>query len=171
MRPRWRIGVQTGFSRYFAFNNIFSAMICARAVFRCFRRLERWADRITGAAGPYFVGFAVILISAGALCFCTFFIFCCGPQLNTSPQSRSSCHLCLIRCLPCLCVVLSPPISSCTTSGYAPLRQVSQTTTAEVTRWRNLEGFGRKSAAEGNILKSQKHTSSFAGSAEATNPR
>ncbi|TFK36733.1 DHHC palmitoyltransferase-domain-containing protein [Crucibulum laeve] len=44
-------------------------MFCARRVFRCFKTLERWGDRITGAAGPYFVGLAVILISTGVVCF------------------------------------------------------------------------------------------------------
>ncbi|KAF8972266.1 DHHC palmitoyltransferase-domain-containing protein [Flammula alnicola] len=44
-------------------------MICARRVFRCFKTLERWGNIITGAAGPYFVGLAVILISMGAVCF------------------------------------------------------------------------------------------------------
>lgn len=47
-------------------------MICgSRTVFRCFRALERLADRVTGAAGPYFVGLAVILIGMGIVCFCT----------------------------------------------------------------------------------------------------
>ena len=45
-------------------------MTCARLIFRCFRRLERFADRITGAAGPCFVGLAIILISLGTLSFC-----------------------------------------------------------------------------------------------------
>lgn len=47
-------------------------MICARCVFRCFKWVERAGDRITGAAGPYFVGLAVILISLGALGFCEY---------------------------------------------------------------------------------------------------
>lgn len=46
-------------------------MICARRVFRCFRRLESLADRITGAAGPWFVALAIILISLGTLSFFT----------------------------------------------------------------------------------------------------
>ncbi|KAL4064210.1 DHHC palmitoyltransferase-domain-containing protein [Scleroderma yunnanense] len=46
-------------------------MICARRVFRCFRSLERFADRITGAAGPWFVGLALILMSMGTLSFFT----------------------------------------------------------------------------------------------------
>ncbi|KAF8843788.1 zf-DHHC-domain-containing protein [Paxillus ammoniavirescens] len=46
-------------------------MICARQVFRCFKWLERAGDRITGAAGPYFVALAVILISLGVISFFT----------------------------------------------------------------------------------------------------
>ncbi|KAF8910477.1 DHHC palmitoyltransferase-domain-containing protein [Gymnopilus junonius] len=44
-------------------------MICARQVFRCFKTLERWGNIITGKAGPYFVGLAVILLSMGIVCF------------------------------------------------------------------------------------------------------
>ncbi|KAF9223797.1 zf-DHHC-domain-containing protein [Gyrodon lividus] len=44
-------------------------MICTRQVFRCFKWLERAGDRITGAAGPYFVALAVILISLGTISF------------------------------------------------------------------------------------------------------
>ncbi|KAJ3778627.1 DHHC palmitoyltransferase-domain-containing protein [Lentinula raphanica] len=44
-------------------------MFCSKTVFRCFKTLERLGDRITGAAGPFFVGLAVILISAGTICF------------------------------------------------------------------------------------------------------
>ena len=47
-------------------------MGCARHVFRCFKWVERLGDRITGAAGPYFVGLAVILISLGTLSFCKY---------------------------------------------------------------------------------------------------
>lgn len=46
-------------------------MLCARHVFRCFKWLERAGDRITGAAGPYFVGLAVILQAIGAASFFT----------------------------------------------------------------------------------------------------
>ncbi|KAF8126947.1 DHHC palmitoyltransferase-domain-containing protein [Boletus edulis] len=46
-------------------------MFCARQVFRCFKWVERVGDQITGAAGPYFVGLAVILISLGILSFFT----------------------------------------------------------------------------------------------------
>ncbi|KAI0787365.1 DHHC palmitoyltransferase-domain-containing protein [Fomes fomentarius] len=42
---------------------------CTRTVFRCFKWLERVGDRITGAAGPFFVAFAVILLTVGTLCF------------------------------------------------------------------------------------------------------
>ncbi|KAH9907095.1 DHHC palmitoyltransferase-domain-containing protein [Epithele typhae] len=44
---------------------------CTRQVFRCFKCLERTADRITGAAGPVFVALAIVLISVGAVCFFT----------------------------------------------------------------------------------------------------
>lgn len=47
------------------------AMSCARPVFRCFKCLERAADRVTGAAGPCFVALAVALISLGVLSFFT----------------------------------------------------------------------------------------------------
>ncbi|KAH7903924.1 DHHC palmitoyltransferase-domain-containing protein [Hygrophoropsis aurantiaca] len=46
-------------------------MICARQVFRCCKWLERMGDRLTGAAGPFFVGLAVVLTSLGAICFFT----------------------------------------------------------------------------------------------------
>jgi len=41
----------------------------SRTVFRCFRRLERLADWVTGAAGPYFVCFAIVLTSLGTVSF------------------------------------------------------------------------------------------------------
>ena len=47
-------------------------MACARYVFRCFKWVERIGDRVTGAAGPYFVGLAVILISLGMISFCEY---------------------------------------------------------------------------------------------------
>lgn len=47
-------------------------MICANTVFRCFKSIERAANFITGAAGPYFVALAVILITMGTACFCAF---------------------------------------------------------------------------------------------------
>ncbi|TFY63891.1 hypothetical protein EVG20_g6140 [Dentipellis fragilis] len=43
-------------------------MSLPQCVFRCFKRLERFGDRITGAAGPYFVGLAIILIGAAIVC-------------------------------------------------------------------------------------------------------
>lgn len=55
-------------------------MICARHVFRCFKWLERIGDKVTGAAGPFFVGFAVLLLSTGIICFCEF------------PVSRTATH-------------------------------------------------------------------------------
>lgn len=44
-------------------------MICAKRVFSCFKTLERWGDKVTGAAGPFFVALAVILITLGTICF------------------------------------------------------------------------------------------------------
>ncbi|TDL20767.1 zf-DHHC-domain-containing protein [Rickenella mellea] len=43
--------------------------MCSRAVFRCFRWMEKMGDRITGAAGPFFVGLAIILMSVGVVAF------------------------------------------------------------------------------------------------------
>ncbi|KAF5344497.1 hypothetical protein D9758_014157 [Tetrapyrgos nigripes] len=44
-------------------------MLCQKQVIGCFKRLEKWGDRLTGAAGPFFVTFAIVLISMGALSF------------------------------------------------------------------------------------------------------
>lgn len=49
-----------------------SSMICAKRVFRCFKTIERWGNYITGAAGPFFVGLAVILMTMGTVCFCMY---------------------------------------------------------------------------------------------------
>jgi palmitoyltransferase len=62
-------------------------MICAQRVFRCFRALERLGDRITGAAGPYFVVLAVILTTTGTVCFCTSTLS--QPQPLNSTQLNS----------------------------------------------------------------------------------
>ncbi|KAH8112627.1 zf-DHHC-domain-containing protein [Phellopilus nigrolimitatus] len=43
--------------------------MCSRAVFRCFRWMERCADRVTGAAGPVFVTLAIVLLATGVFCF------------------------------------------------------------------------------------------------------
>jgi palmitoyltransferase len=43
---------------------------CSRVVFRCFKCMERAADRVTGAAGPFFVAIAYALLSLGAVTFC-----------------------------------------------------------------------------------------------------
>jgi len=59
-------------------------MICARYVFRCFKSLERLGDRVTGAAGPFFVGFAMILLSTGTLCFCVSLSIPCNPPYCTA---------------------------------------------------------------------------------------
>jgi palmitoyltransferase len=57
-------------------------MMCSRIVFKCFKTLERLGDRITGAAGPFFVAFAVILISLGTVCFCQ------CPSLSSKPIAK-----------------------------------------------------------------------------------
>ncbi|KAJ7472609.1 zf-DHHC-domain-containing protein, partial [Mycena latifolia] len=66
-----------------------STMICSRTVFRCFKALERFGDRITGAAGPFFVAFAVALIGLGTVCF----FDCIMPSLRW-PCSRA--QLCVL---------------------------------------------------------------------------
>jgi hypothetical protein len=38
-------------------------------VFTCFKRIERCGDKVTGAAGPLFVGVAILLFVFGTLCF------------------------------------------------------------------------------------------------------
>ena len=49
---------------------------CPRFVFACFKRVERWGDRLTGAAGPFFVAIATLLFVVGTLCFRRFsFLF------------------------------------------------------------------------------------------------
>ena len=65
---------------------------CSRAVFRCFKCLERAADRITGVAGPFFVVIAYILLTMGAATFCKSLTerMCCKPSSEISPCSRSS---------------------------------------------------------------------------------
>jgi palmitoyltransferase len=49
-------------------------MICSKSVFRCFKTIERCGDRITGAAGPFFVTLALALLSTGAVCFCELYL-------------------------------------------------------------------------------------------------
>ncbi|KAI5119969.1 hypothetical protein M0805_004348 [Coniferiporia weirii] len=44
-------------------------MWCSRTVFRCFRWMERTADKVTGAAGPVFVTLAIVLLAMGVFCF------------------------------------------------------------------------------------------------------
>lgn len=50
--------------------NFKKTKMCSRAVFRCFRWMERMGDKVTGAAGPVFVTLAIVLISSGVFCFC-----------------------------------------------------------------------------------------------------
>ncbi|KAF8609514.1 zf-DHHC-domain-containing protein [Ceratobasidium sp. AG-I] len=42
---------------------------CNLQVVKCFKCMERGADAVTGVAGPFFVGFACLLISIGVLIF------------------------------------------------------------------------------------------------------
>ncbi|KAF7302922.1 Palmitoyltransferase [Mycena kentingensis (nom. inval.)] len=62
-----------------------SAMICARTVFRCFKVLERIGDRVTGAAGPVFVTFAVLLVGLGTTCFFTILLPTLPFPILTTP--------------------------------------------------------------------------------------
>lgn len=59
-------------------------MICAQSVFRAFKALERWGDRATGYAGPYFVGLAVILIGTGTFAFRELYDIYLGSLLTTT---------------------------------------------------------------------------------------
>ena len=45
-------------------------MVCTRYIFRFCKWLEHVGDVLTGAAGPVFVTFAVVLLSVGAFSFC-----------------------------------------------------------------------------------------------------
>ncbi|EIM86060.1 zf-DHHC-domain-containing protein [Stereum hirsutum FP-91666 SS1] len=67
--------------------------ICTRVVFRCFKKLERWGDKVTGAAGPFFVGLAVILIVAGTVSFLNIVLPSLPWPLLTAP--------------PCLIIILN----------------------------------------------------------------
>ncbi|KAF7296177.1 Palmitoyltransferase [Mycena chlorophos] len=60
-------------------------MFGARTVFRCFKALERLGDRITGAAGPFFVALAVILTTLGTACFFTILWASLPYRLLTTP--------------------------------------------------------------------------------------
>jgi palmitoyltransferase len=43
---------------------------CSTLVIRCFKRVEHFADWITGAAGPWFVGLCWLLIGLSGIGFC-----------------------------------------------------------------------------------------------------
>lgn len=58
-------------------------MKCSERVFRCFRAVERLGDRVTGAAGPFFVGLAVILLSLAIFTFCK-----SSPALKHHPTTH-----------------------------------------------------------------------------------
>lgn len=53
-------------------------------VFRCFRALERFGDRVTGAAGPFFVTFAVAMMTSGTVCFCACLLHESSVSLESS---------------------------------------------------------------------------------------
>jgi len=66
---------------------------CPRFVFACFKRLERWGDRLTGAAGPFFIAIATLLFILGTLCFLDVILpSIAWPWLST---------------LPCLLIILN----------------------------------------------------------------
>ncbi|KAF7291325.1 Palmitoyltransferase [Mycena indigotica] len=60
-------------------------MLGSRLVFRCFKACERLGDRITGAAGPFFVAFAVILTGLGSACFFTILLPTLSYPFLTTP--------------------------------------------------------------------------------------
>jgi palmitoyltransferase len=43
---------------------------CSALVIRCFKKVEAFADWLTGAAGPFFVFFCWSLIILGGVAFC-----------------------------------------------------------------------------------------------------
>lgn len=43
---------------------------CSALVIRCFKKVEAFADWLTGAAGPFFVFFCWTLIVLGGVAFC-----------------------------------------------------------------------------------------------------
>ena len=50
-------------------------------VFTCFKRIERCGDRVTGAAGPLFVGVAILLFVFATLSF-RMFLYCLASTHN-----------------------------------------------------------------------------------------
>lgn len=55
-------------------------------VFTCFKHIERCADRVTGAAGPLFIGVAILLFVIGTLCFRMSRIVQCRPIIVILPN-------------------------------------------------------------------------------------
>jgi hypothetical protein len=74
--------------RRVALSDTVAAMFCSDTVFSCFKAIERFADRVTGAAGPFFVGLAVVLISSSVIAFCK------QPLAQCSRTRFSSTDLC-----------------------------------------------------------------------------
>jgi hypothetical protein len=61
-------------------------------VFTCFKHIERCADKVTGAAGPLFIGVAILLFVIGTLCFRMSLIVQCRPINRNLTQPFSRCH-------------------------------------------------------------------------------
>lgn len=59
----------------------------SRPLLRCFRRLERWADRLTGAAGPLFLAMLV---------FSTVDLFCLLDSDLPLPKEHGLCFSCAL---------------------------------------------------------------------------
>ena len=61
-------------------------------VLTCFKRIERCGDKVTGAAGPLFVGIAILLFVLGTLCFRMSLIVLALTHKRNLPQLFSRCH-------------------------------------------------------------------------------
>ena len=62
---------------------------CSALVIRCFKRVEHFADWITGAAGPYFVFLCWTLIVLGGVGFCPYLFIIQRPIFWADKQARS----------------------------------------------------------------------------------
>lgn len=108
-------------------------MICARHIFRCFKWLERMGDRFTGAAGPYFVGLAIILQTIGAASFCMWFYSLSVPISSNSQTLvtviQPNLPLPWLTTPPCILIalnLLTHYYYVCTVSPGFVLEEVSQ---------------------------------------------
>ena len=85
-------------------------MICAKRVFSCFKTIERWGNKITGAAGPFFVALAVILITLGTICFCERILWssnACFTQFSIVDVIAPSLPFSIISIPICLLIALN----------------------------------------------------------------